>query len=119
MSKRLSPATSFWLGQGLSMRASDALARRHVILAGRRRGECDDGSHIILRQAWELAQYEIDWLPVCEVAEDDANEHACPPDDRLAAADVWVGNDAIVIVHGVSYRLAAKAAGSAAVRRPL
>lgn len=30
MSKRLSPDTSFWLGQGLSMRASNALARRRV-----------------------------------------------------------------------------------------
>jgi len=30
MSKKPSPATSFWLGQGLSMRASNALARRQV-----------------------------------------------------------------------------------------
>ena len=37
-----------------------------------------------------------------EVAKDDANEHAGSPYDRLAAADGWVANDAVVVVHSLS-----------------
>src|SRR3954468_6263700 len=92
-----------WL-PAAKLRSCDLRLRRQrrrggKVLACGGGGERDDGSHVILCEAWKLAENHVCRFAVREIAKDHTNEYAGSPDDGLAAANGWVADDAVVVSH--------------------